>query len=368
MNIFKKIGFTFMTLLFTASLAHAVAPANSIITNTATLTYTGNAAGTTASVDVSVSLVPVAPTILAATAVTAAEGQTATLTYKIKSNSNGPDVYSFNAPSSVATLVTGSGVQTTLASISLGINALGATAAKVLSNIGSASITVPADGVADTNVNGIKAGDTVVIALNAYLVASVVDNATADSTIVLTTNLLTTVNPGNLISEQQSFTVDITTGTVTAPNTAGTEVVSVVAKASNGSASTSAAGTVNVVKVIYTKSVKVNAGAFVTATPTVVSSDILTYRMLMSVPANSTLLNVLFTDTVPTFMNYVLNSTTLDVDGPLGATLPANVADVAGSTALVGGVSINSLGQAAGTVVGGVAGVEVSVEFQVTVQ
>ena len=123
----------------------------------------------------------------------------------------------------------------------------------------------------------------------------------------------------------------------------------------------------NVVKVVFIKSVKVNAGAFSTALQNVQSGDTLTYRMIAQIPANSTLNGVSFTDTIPPFMTYVPNSTTLDVDGPVGGTAPAPAADVAGSTPLVGGLLVNSLGQVPGVIAGGAAGTEVSVDFQVTV-
>lgn len=343
--------------------AYAVAPANSTITNTASLSYTGLVTAITASVDVKVLLVPSAATVIAPTAVTVAEGQTATLTYQLRANANGPDAYTFNVPTSVPTNVTGSSVPTTPVGITLGATAAAATAA-----IGATTITVPSDGTANASLNGIVVNDSLVIGGNVYVVSAITDTATGNQTITLATPLTTAVAIGDQMGEQQSFVVNITAGIVTAPATAGTEVISVVSKDSLGTASAPVAGTVNVVKLVFTKSVKVNAGAFNTTIQNVKSGDTLTYRMVAQVPANATLNGVKFTDTIPSFMNYVANSTTLDVDGPAGVTAPAAAADVAGTTPLAAGLLVNSLGQAAGVVVGGAAGTQVSVDFQVTVQ
>ena len=362
----KIILGSMMTALFAFAgiqTASAVAPANSTITNTASLSYTGLVTPITASVDVTVLLVPAAATVIAPTAVTVAEGQTATLTYQIRANANGPDAYTFNVPTSVATNVTGSSAPTTPAGITLGATAAAASAA-----IGATTITVPADGTANNSLNGIIAGDSIVIGGNVYVVAAITDTATGNQTITLTTPLTTAVLLGDQIGEQQSFTVSMTAGVVTPPATAGTEVISVVSNGSGvGTASAPVAGTVNVVKVVFIKSVSVNGGAFLTTLQNVKSGDTLTYRMIAQVPANSTLNGATFTDTIPPFMTYVLNSTTLDVDGPAGVTAPTAAADVAGTTPLVGGLQVNSLGQAAGVVAGGAAGTEVSVDFQVTV-
>lgn len=342
--------------------ASAVAPANSTITNTASLSYTGLVTPITASVDVTVLLVPAAATVIAPTAVTVAEGQTATLTYQLRANANGPDTYTFNAPTSVATSVTGSSAPTTPASI-----LLGATAAAAPAAINATTITVPADGTANNSLNGIIVNDTIVIGGNVYTVTAITDTLAGNQTITLATPLTTAVLLGDQIGEQQSFLVNITAGIVTAPATAGTEVISVVSNDSAGAASASVAGTVNVVKVVFIKSVSVNGGAFLSTLQNVKSGDTLTYRMIAQVPANSTLNGVAFTDTIPPFMTYVLNSTTLDVDGPVGVTAPVAAADVAGTTPLVGGLLVNSLAQAAGVIAGGVAGTEVSVDFNVTV-
>jgi len=350
-------------LLAHAQPVSAVAPANSTITNTASLTYTGLVNPITASVDVKVLLVPAAATVIAPAQVTVAEGQTATLNYVVRANANGPDTYTFNPPVSTPTNVVGSSTPTTPASI-----VLGATSALQPAAVGDTAITVPADGAADANVNGIAAGDTVFIAGNVYTVASVTDNAAGSSTITLTTPLLTAVPVGSLIAEQQTVAVSITSGTVTPPAASGIESVVLVTQNSVGNASAPATGTVNVVTIVFTKSLSVNGGAFLTTLQNVQSGNTLTYRMVAKVPANTTLNGVTITDTIPPFMTYVAGSTTLDTDGPNVATAaPAAVADVAGTTPLVGGLPVNSTGQAAGTVVGGTAGWEVSVEFKVTV-
>ncbi len=362
----RTLGLLLPALLAAAGSAEAVAPANAIITNTASLSYAGLTNPITASVDVQVALKQAAPTVSNAAAITVAENQTGTLSFAVTANANGPDTYTINA-TNTPTNVTGSSAPTpTPASVTLG-----ATAVLIDAVAGATAITVPADGAADGQVNGIAAGDTVVIGGTAYTVASVTDNATGTSTITLATGLNAAATVGTLIAERQTVNVQMTVGTVTPPNTSGTETVSVTAQASaNGPTSTAGTGTINVGQVRLVKSVSVNGGPFTQApnAANATSGDTLTYRMLITVPANTTITNVTLTDTIPPFTNYVPNSTTLDVDGPNGPTAPAPVADVGGTTPLAAGMPVHNAGQQAGTIAAGATPAEVSVEFQVTVQ
>jgi len=356
--------------LFVATSAHAVAPANSTITNTASLTYTGLATPISSSVDVTVTLVPTAPNATGtggvAPTATVAENQPGTLTFVVTATANGPDTYNLGA-NSTPTNVTGSGAPTT----SVPSLTLGATAVLTAAPAGATAITVPADGAADGSVNGLIAGDTVVIGGTVYTIASVVDNAAGTSTITLTTPLAAPAPQGTLIAEQKTVTVTQTAGLITAPAITGNETVALTAtSATNPAVGSTSTGTINVVKVGFTKSVSVNGGAFQTVVQNVKSGDVLTYRLLVSVPAGSTISGVTLSDTVPAFTTYVAASTTMDVDGPnVAINLPAAQADVAGVSPLAAGMAVNSAGQAAGTVAGGAATVtEVSVDFQVTVQ
>jgi|UPI0003738405 uncharacterized repeat protein (TIGR01451 family) len=348
--------------------AHAVAPANALITNTASMTYSGLTAPIQASVDVKVSLVTAAPNLgLVSNNVTVAENQTGTLSYTITANANGPDNYAINTPQNTAT-----NAATTAAAVSsASFVPLGATAVAVAIVAGSNTITVPSDGVADGQVNGLTAGDTVVIQGQTYTIATIADNAAGNSTLTLTTNIMTVVAVGTLVAEQAVFTVSQSLGVVAAGVAQGTNDVSVTAASSNGQTSAAAVGRMTVLRITFEKWVSVNGAAFTRVTPNVTSGDTLTYRLITIVPVATTISGVVFRDTIPLFTTYVANSTRMDADGPNAAQATlVIVPDVNATTPLAqpAGMPVNSIGQAAGTIAATAAlAAEVSVEFQVTV-
>lgn len=363
-----RVIIAILTITIGAMTAYAVAPANSLITNTASMTYTGLTAPITASVDVKVSLVTAAPNlILLSNNVTIAENQTGILSYTITATANGPDTYAINNPSNVATNVTTNGASVpSIVSVILGASAVSVTALQ-----GTNVITVPSDGVTDGEVNGITAGDTLEILGQTYVVATIVDNATGNSTITLTSKLLAPLPLGTLVAEQAVFTVNQSVGQVAVGVAQGSNAISITASSSNGQITAITTGTITVLRIAFEKWVSVNGAAFTRTMPTVASGDTLTYRLLTNVPVATTINGVGFSDAIPLFTTYVINSTTMDTDGPNAATvISAAVADVAGTTPLaqVGGLLINSTGQATGTIAATAAAVaEVSVEFQVTV-
>ncbi|MDQ6975131.1 MAG: hypothetical protein Q9M22_01045 [Mariprofundaceae bacterium] len=351
-----------------AEIAHAVAPANALITNTATMTYTGLASPILASVDVRVSLVTAAPTVTVVAAnVTIAENQTGTLEYTITANANGPDNYTINAPTNIASNVTING--TPVASVAF--IPLGATALAVAMVAGSNTLTVPSDRVADGQVNGITSGDTIVMLGQTYTVATVIDNAAGNSTITLTTHVPTALVLGTLVAEQAVFTVAQNMGLVAAGATQGINDVTVTASSSNNQISAAATGRMTVLHIAFQKWVSVNGGAFTQATPNVGTGNTITYRLLTIIPMATTINGVVFQDAIPIFTTYVANSTRIDTDGPHVTTAVLTpVADINGTTPLVqaGGLAVNSTGQAAGTIAATAAlAAEVSVEFQVTI-
>ena len=193
-----------------ASSAMAVTQANTVLTAQAKLTYQGNSTGINASVTVTVQLVP-APVSFAATftppgsSVNKAVNDTYAATYTVQSNANGPDTYSI-ATSYTATNDVANPLSPTTSVPSV---RLGATAAAAAAAAGATTITVPSDGVADSDVNGIAANDTVIIDNKPYHVASVGDSASGTSTITLATGLQTAVALGDGIFEYKAFTVNI---------------------------------------------------------------------------------------------------------------------------------------------------------------
>ncbi len=363
----KALVFT-VVICMTALTAHAVAPANALITNTATMTYAGLATPISASVDVKVSLVTAAPNVVVTTAnISVAENQVATLQYTITANANGPDNYTINTPTNNATNVTTNGT----AASSVAFIPLGATALAVAVVAGSNTLTVPSDRIADGQVNGITSGDTIEILGQTYTVATIVDNIIGNSTITLTTNMLASMLVGTLVAEQAVFTVSQSMALVTVGAAQGLNDVSVTASSTNNQLSAAAIGRITVLRINFQKWVSVNGAAFTQITPNVTTGDTITYRLLAIVPAATTINGVVFHDATPIFTTYVANSTRMDTDGPNVATATLNpVVDINGITPLTqaGGLAINSTGQAAGTIAATAAlAAEVSVEFQVTV-
>jgi len=96
--------------LFSAS-AFAITPGNLSLKNTATLTYTGNAAGIEAEATVKVNVIASAPTLSAPSNIVKAENQAITTeaTYTVTATNNGFDTYTFEP----STLATGTGLTDT---------------------------------------------------------------------------------------------------------------------------------------------------------------------------------------------------------------------------------------------------------------
>jgi hypothetical protein len=361
-----------LSVLALSGIAHAVTPANTTITNTAQLSYTGLSTPISASVNVTVALTPSAPTLSTPPDQTVAENQPAAYVYTITSNANGNDVYDLTdslTPSNLASTSTNAvftqGV-TTVTSITLG-----ATAASAVAGIGASVINVPSDGVAGGGVNNIIAGDTVVIGGNVYTVLSTNDNGTTAS-ITLASNLTTAVAVGDLIAERQTFTATIPdVGTVNPSGSVANVTMDVTAtsQADAGQSATDQTFT-SVVEVTFLKYVRnaTNANGSGGATTingqpffatvggvTAESGDVLVYALVVTAPAATPLNGVTLVDTIPAFTSYVAASTTLNAVG---------VADIAGDSPLIGGMAVNDSGSGAGTVA---AGQTATVTFRVTV-
>lgn len=222
--------------------AHATLAANTKIINSAQLSYNDGVETrtATASVTVTINLVEAAPTITPGPAKSTAYTDTATTTdtFTITAGSNGPVTY--NITSAVTDSTNTSGVTLTPSPTSV---TLGATT--VLSgSSGSNTITVPSDGTSNNVVNGIEAGDTVVIDGNVYTVASVSDNASGTSTITLTTPLTTSPSVGSLIAEQKTISVTVDPSDIITPGTSVTVTDNITATSTTASPITTTSGTV----------------------------------------------------------------------------------------------------------------------------
>ena len=357
-------------------LAQAVAPANSTLTNTATLTYAGLATPITATVDITVNLTAAAPILSAPADSTVAENQNAIYPYTITSTANGSDAYNLSAAAPVLSNVTGAPTVTfnqggpNVISVTLG-----ATAASATQTAGNTVISVPSDGTADSAVNNIVAGDTVVIGGTVYTVASVTDDGN-NGTVTLATPLAANINQGDLIAEQQAFNMVVNdAGTVTVSGTPATIEVTTTATAASGANPSSDDLTITtLVEVTFNKHVRniTNPnGAPVAITfggndffatvgaVTAVQGDVLEYLIQVTAPAGTTLTGAQFTDVLPPFTTYVVNSTQLNGSA-------TGAADVGANSPLIGGLLVNDAGSAlnSGTVA---AGTTASATLQVTV-
>ena len=191
------IGFV-ATTVFVQGTALATTAANTIITNQATVNYddsAGNAqAAINASVNVTVNLVEATPTLSSPTDQSVFSGSSVDYTYTITANANGIDTYNlasspgatFGVISTNVRVFRDSGDTIDITSINLGATSV-ATAVTITA-AGTTNVTVPSDGANDGSLNGIQAGDTVVVNNVAHTVASITDNASGTSILVLNGN------------------------------------------------------------------------------------------------------------------------------------------------------------------------------------
>lgn len=208
--------------LFSAS-AFAITPGNLSLTNTATLTYTGNASGIEAIATVRVNVIASSPTLSEVSDIVKAENQTITneATYTVTATNNGFDTYTLE-PSTLAdgtglTDTAGGGTSVDFTGVSYIYKdandvtitdiQLGASALNVISTA-STSITVPSDGTVDAFVNGLEQFDTVIIDSITYTITNVlVDDGTNPVTLILSAAVPANLPIGTGVFETTTFTV-----------------------------------------------------------------------------------------------------------------------------------------------------------------
>lgn len=289
--------------------AYAATAANSVITNTVTVNYqdgSGNAfPAQTDTSSVTVNLVQGAPT-LSAPADLAINTIVGDSTYTIDSGANGPDTYNLTsskadvagAPNTTTTIFRNAADTANITSIALGATSVytGVTIAAA----GTTAVVVPADGAAGTEVNGILAGDTVVVNGAAHTVASVTDNATGTSTLTLNGNgTANAVTAGMTIAERGTFirrstndstgTIDVTTTATDSGTNSNSDVVRIAYTVAN---------------VSVTKEVSTDGGATFAANANAAPGATLTYRVTVTnSSATQAATNIVITDVLDT--NYV---------------------------------------------------------------
>ena len=192
-----------------SSTALAVAPSNSPLSITVTVTHSEDTAGTEAGrVYFEVNLSP-APLMLIAEppSQSVLEGDPITYNYTAISTANGPDSYTLIVQPSGQTNVDGNIGSFVVTPNTL---SLGATAASGPVAAGTLEIPVLSDGVADNSINGIEAGDTVYIQGQAHTVDVVEDQPLEETSVIhLTEAHDTAISVGDMISEAKTFELAI---------------------------------------------------------------------------------------------------------------------------------------------------------------
>lgn len=331
------IGFV-ASVVFVQGNAFATTAANTVISNIATVSWEDsnnlNPTSTTASVDVTVNLVEATPTLSAPGDQSVDSNNSVDYTYTITSNANGVDTYNLTSSQTGTTgTITGnvtvfrdSGDTTDITSIDLGATSVAAAAAG-----GATAITVPADGASDASINGIEAGDTLVIGGNTYTVSSITDNATGTSTINLSAGLVAGVSVGAQIGEQAQFIFRVTpTATVdgsTVDNAVSAQdVANVQAAATDTTTTTVNYSAPNITVTKYVRNVtnaagnsggagaqSINGATYYTSGVTGNPTDTLEYVIVVSNAGGAgSAANVVISDPIPAYTTYVGSSMDYD--------------------------------------------------------
>lgn len=323
-------------------LAYASTAANTTITNTVTVNYTdaANNAQTPAqdSVAITVNLVASAPLLSSPANIDpSAENTLNQLTYVITGTANGPDTYDFSSVDTPTNMDASAAFSTP--SVTLG----GTTAAAAI-GIGVTSITVPFDGADDSDVNGIVAGDFIVIdptgAAELVEVDSVDEtNGPTGNTVTINLVVATTAAHvyGVIIGERQDVLVDVTTDTITTGASGTHSVVTTATSqtAPNPATSQTTATVITVRRPLLTVSKYVrndSNGTFNPAGPADITVDSVDYftsgvsgnpgdtmQYLIVIDNTAagagTANNIVVSDPIPQFTSFVASSVQLDATG-----------------------------------------------------
>jgi uncharacterized repeat protein (TIGR01451 family) len=304
-----------LALALAAAEVRASTAANTTISNTATVSYNdaGGAPQTpvTATAQVTVTLVVSAPVFLTPTPPdqSVAQGTTTVLSYTITSKANGPDRYNLAAPA------TPSGMTAVTPTLSVTYLDLGGTTLAAPAAVDDGYVTVPYDGAGGASVNGIGAGDTIVIGGAAYVVSSVTNKDAVANTarINLQSPITAGAAAGEIVGERGSFTVTVPSGTVSgaAPNTQTVDTTA----ASQVNASIYATDQVvltvvrpvlSVTKAFSTNAAADNAGY--ANTGNAAPSTTLIYKIIATNGGATPASSVAFSDVIPAYLTYVTGS------------------------------------------------------------
>ena len=330
--------------------AFASTAANTNISNTVTVNFddaSGNAqTAVTASVSFSVNLVASAPILSAPADVNPATENTAyNLVYTVTGTANGQDTYNISN-ASVDTNMDGAPAFAGDVSIVLG----GTTVAADIT-AGATSFTVPFDGTDDSIVNGIAVGDTIVLdptGTGEVATVTAIDEstgaATNTATITVSAALVGSFTAAQIIGQQDTATVEVTTDTVTTPPS-GTHNVTVTytsAADAGVSAADSVLFTVSRTALTVTKyvrnvttpntdglgtSITFDGNDYYDSGVNGAPAETMEYLVVIeNPPTYAQADNIVVSDPVPLFTTYVANSIQMDVNGG-GVTAYADTAD-----------------------------------------
>jgi len=336
------IGFA-ATTVFVQGTAFATTAANTTITNTATVNYDDSAgnpqAAIPASVNVIVNLVEATPTLSAPSDQSVFSGSSVDYTYSITANANGVDTYNLTSTETAADAgITGnvrvfrdSGDTANITTIDLGSTSVAA--AVTITAAGTTNVTVPSDSAADASLNGLVAGDTVVVNSVIHTIASITDNATGTSTLELNGNGVdNAVTVGMQIGQRDTFIFRVAPTTTVDSDTVTNRVDARDDAANAAAAPDTTITTVNIApSMTVTKYVRnvlnaagnaggagaqtVNGATYYTSGVTGDPGDTLEYVIVVANAASAgTATDVIISDPIPTFTTYVANSLLLDND------------------------------------------------------
>jgi uncharacterized repeat protein (TIGR01451 family) len=295
-----------LAVAFAAAEASASTAANTVITNTARVEY-DDAGGVpqtpvTASASVTILLVAAAPDLTSPADQAIAQGTSATLSYTVTSNANGPDTYD----------ITSAAVENNVSHVDPGVPAdltLGGTTVAAAASTGAAAIVVPLDGVADAYAhNGLAVGDLVVVNGREYTIASITDDPVANTTTFgIVGTLQADIAAGDIVGERAVFTVSVASGTIVSGGS-GTHTVTTTATSNTDAGASTPQATPTVVTVnrptlTVAKTVSVEGGAFA-ATGTAAPGALLTYQVVASNTGATPASAVAFTDVLPAYLTY----------------------------------------------------------------
>lgn len=335
-------------LPFNAQAALQGSAGNTIIRNTVTVNY-NNAVGTaqapvTASVQITVNTVLVAPTVLSfSPAAGSTDGTGATQVYgvTIRTNSNGPGAVSFATGDGTFTNVAAGTVPSVPANIFLGSTLIDPSDAKngVAQNVaagGNITFAVPNDGgvpldnattggaTGDGVINGLTTGDIVYLHSGSayfgpFTVGPVTDPAPGAGTTATPGSIQLTNTSGGalaftpaygwMIVEAKSVNVTVTQGAVTDPTQPASWITTVTAtmggNPGSGTVTTSAHGG----RLTVLKEISTDGGATFTTTPSAVNPGAtLTYRITVTNTGTGNATSVVLTDPQPTYTTYTSGS------------------------------------------------------------